>query len=179
MPPLAGLLVVDLTRYLPGAYAGRELLRLGARVARIEAPEGEPLRTTAPEWDDALNAGKESVVCDLKSEGGLELARALLTRADVVLEGFRPGVAARLGVGPEDARAEAVYCSITASAWTAGTSSAQGTTSPISAGPAPSPTLLRRCRRSRSPTWRPEGSARSRRSSPRSSQAAALRSRFP
>jgi len=113
MPPLAGLLVVDLTRYLPGAYAGRELLRLGARVVRIEAPEGEPLRTTAPEWDDALNAGKESVVCDLKSEGGLELARALLARADVVLEGFRPGVAARLGVGPDDARAETVYCSIT------------------------------------------------------------------
>src|SRR6266536_6713366 len=113
MPPLAGLLVVDLTRYLPGAYAGRELLRLGARVVRIEAPEGEPLRTTAPEWETALNAGKESVVCDLKSDAGLRLARALLARADVVLEGFRPGVAARLGVGPDDARVDAVYCSIT------------------------------------------------------------------
>jgi alpha-methylacyl-CoA racemase len=111
--PLAGLLVVDLTRYLPGAYAGRELRRLGARVVRIESPEGEPLRATTPEWHDALNAGKESVVCDLKSDAGLELARALLARADVVLEGFRPGVAARLGVGPDDARAGAVYCSIT------------------------------------------------------------------
>ena len=113
MPPLSGLLVVDLTRYLPGEYAGRELLRLGARVVRIEPPGGEPLRETAPTWDRALNAGKESVVCDLKSEAGLALARALLARADVVLEGFRPGVAARLGVGPEDARADAVYCSIT------------------------------------------------------------------
>jgi crotonobetainyl-CoA:carnitine CoA-transferase CaiB-like acyl-CoA transferase len=111
--PLAGLLVVDLTRYLPGAYAGRELQRLGARVVRIESPEGEPLRLTTPEWHDALNAGKESVVCDLKSDAGLELARALLARADVVLEGFRPGVAARLGVGPDDARPDAVYCSIT------------------------------------------------------------------
>jgi alpha-methylacyl-CoA racemase len=113
MAPLAGLLVVDLTRYLPGAYAGRELQRLGARVVRIEAPEGEPLRTTAPAWDAALNAGKESVDCDLKSEEGLRLARALVARADVVLEGFRPGVAARLGVGPDDARPDAVYCSIT------------------------------------------------------------------
>jgi crotonobetainyl-CoA:carnitine CoA-transferase CaiB-like acyl-CoA transferase len=113
VPPLAGRLVVDLTRYLPGAYAGRELLRLGARVVQIEAPEGDPLRDTAPAWREALNAGKESVVCDLKSESGVELARALLARADVVLESFRPGVAARLGVGPDDARPDAVYCSIT------------------------------------------------------------------
>jgi crotonobetainyl-CoA:carnitine CoA-transferase CaiB-like acyl-CoA transferase len=53
------------------------------------------------------------VVCDLKSPVGLALAQALLSRADVVLEGFRPGVAERLGVGPEAARADAVYCSIT------------------------------------------------------------------
>ncbi len=112
-PPLTGLLVVDLTRYLPGAYASRELLRLGARVVRIEPPDGDPLRDTAPTWHDALNAGKESVVCDLKSADGLALARGLLARADVVLEGFRPGVAERLGVGPSDARTDAVYCSIT------------------------------------------------------------------
>jgi alpha-methylacyl-CoA racemase len=111
--PLAGLLVVDLTRYLPGAYAGRELQRLGARVVRIEAPEGDPLRTTAPAWHDALHGGKESVLCDLRTAEGLALARSLLQRADVVLEGFRPGVAARLGVGPDDAREGAVYCSIT------------------------------------------------------------------
>jgi crotonobetainyl-CoA:carnitine CoA-transferase CaiB-like acyl-CoA transferase len=111
--PLAGLLVVDLTRYLPGAYAGRELLRLGARVVQVEPPEGEPLRATAPAWYEALNAGKESVVCDLKTEPGRALARGLLGRADVVLEGFRPGVATRLGVGPDAARADAVYCSIT------------------------------------------------------------------
>jgi crotonobetainyl-CoA:carnitine CoA-transferase CaiB-like acyl-CoA transferase len=113
VPPLAGLLVVDLTRLLPGAYASRELLRLGARVVRVEAPGGDALRTTAPAWHDALNAGKESVVCDLHSADGLRLAQALLSRANVVLEGFRPGVAERLGVGPDAARADAVYCSIT------------------------------------------------------------------
>ncbi len=111
MQPLAGTLVVDFTRYLPGAYASRELLRLGSRVVHVEPPEGDPLRHTAPQWDARLRGGSESVVCDLKSEP--ELARALCSRADVVLEGFRPGVAARLGVGPDDVPESAVYCSIT------------------------------------------------------------------
>ena len=111
MEPLRGHLVVDLTRYLPGAFASRELQRFGARVVRLEPPEGDPMRHVAPAWDAALNTGKESVACDLKSEPGL--ARALLARADVVLEGFRPGVAERLGVGPADAPDTAVYCSIT------------------------------------------------------------------
>ncbi len=111
MQPLRGLLVVDLTRYLPGPFASRELLRLGARVVRIESPQGDPLRTFAPTWDAALNAGKESVVCDLKAEPGL--ARALLERGDVILQSFRPGVAERLGVGPAHAPETAVYCSIT------------------------------------------------------------------
>jgi len=109
--PLRDLLVVDLTRYLPGPFASRELLRLGARVVCVEPPGGDPTRTLAPAWHAALCAGKESVVCDLKESA--ELARALLARADVVLEGFRPGVAERLGVGPLDAPETAVYCSIT------------------------------------------------------------------
>jgi crotonobetainyl-CoA:carnitine CoA-transferase CaiB-like acyl-CoA transferase len=111
MQPLAGTLVVDFTRYLPGAYASRELLRLGARVVRVEPPEGDPLRHTAPAWDARLRAGTESIACDLKAEP--ELARTLCSRADVVLEGFRPGVAVRLGIGPEDVPATTVYCSIT------------------------------------------------------------------
>jgi crotonobetainyl-CoA:carnitine CoA-transferase CaiB-like acyl-CoA transferase len=109
--PLAGMLVIDLTRYLPGAFASSELLRLGARVVRVEQPGGEPMRETAPGWHDSLNAGKESVVCDLKDAPAL--AQALLTRADVVLESFRPGVAERLGVGPDAAAARCVYCSLT------------------------------------------------------------------
>ena len=109
--PLTGALVAELTRYLPGAYAGRELLRLGARVVRVEAPDGDPMRHVAPAWDAALGAGKESVVCDLKADPGL--ARALCARADVVLEGFRPGVAERLGLGPAALPERVVYCSIT------------------------------------------------------------------
>ena len=111
MQALAGLLVVDFTRYTPGAFASSELRRLGARVVRVERPEGDPMRTTAPDWHDALNAGKESVVCALPED--LDLARSLLARADVVLESFRPGVAERLGIGPDDTPAAAVYCSIT------------------------------------------------------------------
>lgn len=111
MQPLAGTLVVDLTRYLPGAFCSRELQRLGARVVRVEPPEGDPMRHVAPAWDAALNAGKESVACDLKADPSL--AQALLARADIVLEGFRPGVAARLGVGPDAAPEGTIYCSIT------------------------------------------------------------------
>jgi alpha-methylacyl-CoA racemase len=109
--PLGGALVVDLSRYLPGAFATRELQRLGARVVRLEPPEGDPMRHTAPAWHDALNAGKESVVCDLKADP--ELGSALCSGADVVVESFRPGVADRLGVGPADLPGTVVYCSIT------------------------------------------------------------------
>ena len=105
--PLDGLLVVDFTRYVPGAFATAELLRLGARVVRVERPEGDPMRATAPEWHDALNAGKDSVAWEA------DLVRALLDRADVVLESFRPGVAAGLGIGPDDVPERTVHCSIT------------------------------------------------------------------
>jgi alpha-methylacyl-CoA racemase len=105
------MLVVDVTRYLPGAFATAELLRLGARVVRVEQPGGDPMRDTAPGWHDALNAGKESVVLGLPAEA--RFLRGLLARADVVLDTFRPGVLARLGVGPEDVPASVVACSIT------------------------------------------------------------------
>ena len=111
MQALDGILVVDFTRYLPGAYASRELLRLGARIVRVEGPGGDPMRESAPAWDAALRAATESVVSDLKTDPSL--AQALASRADVVLESFRPGVAARLGIGPEDVPASTVYCSIT------------------------------------------------------------------
>jgi alpha-methylacyl-CoA racemase len=109
--PLDGLLVVDLTRYLPGPFASRELKRLGARVVRLQAPGGDPLRELAPAWHEALNAGKETVEIDLKADP--DRGRALCAEADVVLESFRPGVAERLGVGPGDLPETVVYCSIT------------------------------------------------------------------
>jgi alpha-methylacyl-CoA racemase len=111
MQPLRGMLVVDFSRYLPGAFASRELLELGARVVCVEPPGGDPMRRTAPAWDAALRAGKESLEVDLKADPATALE--LLREADVVLESFRPGVAPRLGVGPEHAPERTVYCSIT------------------------------------------------------------------
>jgi alpha-methylacyl-CoA racemase len=111
MQPLSGMLVVDFSRYLPGAFASRELLELGARVVCVEPPGGDPLRHTAPTWDAALRAGKESTEVDLKQDPAPALE--LLAEADVVLESFRPGVAARLGIGPEHVPERTVYCSIT------------------------------------------------------------------
>ncbi|MGE5272653.1 MAG: CaiB/BaiF CoA transferase family protein [Verrucomicrobiota bacterium] len=110
MSALSDTLVVDFTRYLPGPFASRELRRLGARIVRVEPPEGDPMRSTVPTWHDAVNAGKESVVCDLKNETGLALANALCARADVVLDGFRPGVLERVGLVVPDT---AVLCSLT------------------------------------------------------------------
>src|SRR5438874_180070 len=65
--PLGDILVVDLSRNIPGPFASRELLRLGARVVRLESPEGDRVHDVEPEWDAVLNAGKESVVWDRAS----------------------------------------------------------------------------------------------------------------
>ncbi len=111
MASLDGILVVDFTRHLPGPFASRELLELGARVVRVLPPGGDPLEATDPGWHEELNAGKEAVTVDLKADPAPALD--LLAQADVVLESFRPGVASRLGIGPEHAPATAVYCSIT------------------------------------------------------------------
>ena len=106
MAQLSGILVVDLTRYLPGPYASRELLRLGARVVKVEPPDGDPLEASTPGWYWALNDGKEVVTWDARTEP----QPPVLAEADVVLEGFRPGVLERLGVQlPESA----ILCSLT------------------------------------------------------------------
>jgi crotonobetainyl-CoA:carnitine CoA-transferase CaiB-like acyl-CoA transferase len=103
---LAGVTVADLTRYLPGPFASRELQRLGARVVKIEPPDGDPLEATAPGWYGALNDGKERIAWDATREP----PPTALTDADVVLEGFRPGVFERLAV---ELAPETILCSIT------------------------------------------------------------------
>jgi crotonobetainyl-CoA:carnitine CoA-transferase CaiB-like acyl-CoA transferase len=106
MQPLAGVTVADLSRYLPGPFASRELLRLGARVVKIEPPAGDPVRDASPDWYRALNEGKEILAWDARREP----APPVLREADVVLEGFRPGVWDELGVElPETT----ILCSIT------------------------------------------------------------------
>ncbi len=116
--------VLDLTRLLPGPYATQILADLGAEIIKIEDPNaGDYARWMPPRTDDgtgaifaAVNRGKQSVALDLKSEDGTEAFFQLLEDADVVVEGFRPGVADRLGVGYEtvsERNPEIVYCSVT------------------------------------------------------------------
>ena len=108
--PLAGTLVVDLCRYLPGAFASRELLRLGARVVRVESPAGDPMRAAAPAWT-TLSAAARSPSSATSSATGAR--QEPLRPGGCRARGIQAGVAARLGVGPDDVPPEVVYCSIT------------------------------------------------------------------
>ncbi len=111
---LDGLRVLDLSIWRPGPYATQLLAEIGADVLKVEPPGGDPMRTY-PELFASLHANKRSVVLDLKADGDRARALGLAAAAAVVVEGFRPGVADRLGVGYEDVRAvnpTVVYCSI-------------------------------------------------------------------
>lgn len=119
--PLAGLRVLDLTRVLAGPFATAIMADLGAEIVKLEPPLGDDYRHIGPfkDGESALfaltNRGKRSIVVDLKSAEGQQLARDLAARCDVVIENFRPGVAARLGLGADRLRAEnpgLVVCSI-------------------------------------------------------------------
>ena len=112
MKPLAGISVVDLTRYLPGPFASRELMRLGARVTRLLPPGGDPMQELAPAWHARPQRGQGDRSSST-SRPTPEQGRALCAAADVVLEGFRPGVVDRLGIGPADLPETVVYCSFT------------------------------------------------------------------
>lgn len=118
---LDGLRVLDLTRVVAGPCLTRVLADLGAEVIKVEPPEGDLLRVGWPRRGgiSALfagqNAGKRFVGLDLREPAAVELALQLAERCDVVVENFRPGVAARLGVGYEQVRArkaDVVYCSV-------------------------------------------------------------------
>lgn len=112
--PLDGLRVVSLAGHLPGPLATRLLADLGAEVTLVERREGDPLRTL-PALHDALTRGCMSLAVDLRSTDGRAHVLERCAEADVVIEGFRPGVAARLGLGHADVRArnpDAVYVSI-------------------------------------------------------------------
>ena len=101
--PLSGLTVLDLTQIYNGPYATFLLAAGGARVIKIEPPGGEHLRRRAEGGFvlpfAALNAGKESLRLDLKTEQGREILRRLALKADVLVENFAPGVMDRLGLG--------------------------------------------------------------------------------
>ncbi len=111
--PLASRRVVSIAQQLPGPYCGLMLADLGAEVVLVEQVSGGDPARVFPALFAAANRGKSSVAIDLKTEEGVEIFRRLASTADVVLEGFRPGVAARLGVDyARVAHPGLVYCSI-------------------------------------------------------------------
>src|SRR5262245_59538377 len=137
---LEGLRVLDFTTTIAGPHCGRLLADLGAEVIKIEAPEGDMMRTRPPLRNGAstsfgqLNAGKKSIVLDLKSPRGVEAARRLVATGDVVVENFRPGVMRRFGLDYDalkEIKPELIYCAI----------SGYGQTGPSSQLPAYAPVI--------------------------------------
>ncbi|MDX8439126.1 CaiB/BaiF CoA transferase family protein [Mesorhizobium australafricanum] len=123
--PLAGLVVIDMSQFLSGPYCSLRLLDLGARVIKVERPDGGDLSRRLYLSDTeiggdstifhAINRGKESLAVDLKNEGDLAMLRGLIAKADVLIQNFRPGVIERLGLDYEHVRTinpRLVYASI-------------------------------------------------------------------
>lgn len=121
--PLLGVKVLEFCQIAAGPFAGMLLADFGADVVKIEPPEGDAMRQWPPvkagmsENFASLNRGKRSLALNLKDPNDLARAQALMREADVVLENSRPGVMARLGIGPDWALKEKpslVYCSVSA-----------------------------------------------------------------
>ncbi|QYZ72020.1 CoA transferase [Neotabrizicola shimadae] len=123
--PLSGLVVLDMSQFLSGPYCSLRLLDLGARVIKIERPDGGDLSRRLYLSDTeiggdstifhAINRGKESLAIDLKNPADLEALKRLIAKADVLIQNFRPGVIERLGLDHVAARAinpRLVYASI-------------------------------------------------------------------
>ena len=106
MRALDGIRVVDFGQHLAPSLAGMILADHGADVVHVDPPSGPRWSTDA---HTALQRGKRSIALDLKSADDVSIARRLVEQADVVLEGFRPGAMARLGLAPVDRN---VWCSL-------------------------------------------------------------------
>jgi crotonobetainyl-CoA:carnitine CoA-transferase CaiB-like acyl-CoA transferase len=113
--PLRGIVVVDFSMFVPGPFASAMLADLGAEVIKVEMPKGDPGRGYVPVQFETENRNKRSIALDLKQTAAREIVHRLVRNAQVVLEGFRPGVAKRLFIDFENLRksnAKLVYCSI-------------------------------------------------------------------
>ncbi|MBU6165837.1 MAG: CoA transferase, partial [Alphaproteobacteria bacterium] len=120
--PLAGYRIVDCSQIVSGPMAATMLADQGAEVIKVESPGGDPVRTLGPRKGDlssmfiAVNRGKQGLCLDLKSPDGLAVLERLIATADVLIENFRPGVMARLGLDWDRVRSlnpRIIYCSIT------------------------------------------------------------------
>jgi crotonobetainyl-CoA:carnitine CoA-transferase CaiB-like acyl-CoA transferase len=120
--PLAGIRILDLTQFLSGPYATQILADMGAEVIKLEAPQGDLARHIPPHFIDGdslyyvgINRNKKSLVIDLKQNDGIELARRIVGKCDVVIENFRPGILDKLGLSSVELRKadpRLIWCSI-------------------------------------------------------------------
>src|SRR3972149_8836111 len=113
--PLAGVRVVDFSMFVPGPFCSAILADLGAEVIKIEPLAGDPGRRYVPVQFRTENRTKRSICLDLKSERSGEIVFRLARRSDLAIEGFRPGVAKRLGIDFESLRQanpQLIHCSI-------------------------------------------------------------------
>ena len=101
MGPLSGIRVLELEAIGPGPFAGMLLADMGADVLLVDRPAAADLGLERERWNDVMLRGRRSLTLDLKSAGGREAALELVARADALIEGFRPGVMERLGLGPD------------------------------------------------------------------------------
>ncbi len=112
MGPLSGIRVIEFEAIGPGPFAGMLLADMGADVLLVDRPAATDLGLKRERWNDVMMRGRRSVTLDLKSPTGAGAALELIARADALIEGFRPGVMERLGLGPKIALArnpELVY----------------------------------------------------------------------
>jgi len=101
MGPLAGIRILEFEAIGPGPFCGMMLADMGADVLLIDRPDDPGLGLGRDRWSDVMLRGRRSATLDLKSKGGVAAARELAGKADALIEGFRPGVMERLGLGPE------------------------------------------------------------------------------
>ena len=113
--PLGGVRVVDFSMFVPGPFCSAILADLGAEVIKVEPPRGDPGRGYVPVQFGTENRNKRSIAIDLKNPSSGKIVEKLVSRAHVAVEGFRPGVAKRLGIDYETLKKvnpQLVYCSI-------------------------------------------------------------------
>src|SRR5712664_898093 len=113
--PLRGVRVVDFSMFVPGPFATAIFADLGAEVIKVEPPRGDPGRSYVPVQFCTENRNKRSLAVDLKKKDSSDLVEKLVKKADIVIEGFRPGVAKRLGIDYEKFNThnpKIIYCSI-------------------------------------------------------------------
>src|SRR5689334_11671515 len=103
MGPLAGIRILEFEAIGPAPFAGMLLADMGADVLLVDRPQSSDLGLKRERWYDVMLRGKRSVTLDLKSPQGVQAALELVGRADAMIEGFRPGVMERLGLGPDAA----------------------------------------------------------------------------